>query len=130
MIRVLASLALLLTLAACDSEAKSPGVSPGVIAGHWSQETSSDQKGMTLEFDDESDKMIAHTAPDADGAHDHLHGTYSFDKAAGAVTVRCELSGKGKGDSWSGKLEGDALTLTAGASTLRFRRGTDPHQGK
>lgn len=124
--RVLVSLPLLLTLAACDSKAESAGVT----AGHWLQETPSDQQGMTLEFDAESDKMVVHTAPDEDGGHEHLRGTYSLDAASGAITVRCELGGRGKGDAWSGKLEGDSLTLSAGSSTLRFRKGDDPHRGK
>jgi hypothetical protein len=126
MIRVLVSLALFVTLAACDSAARRAGV----IAGHWSQETDSDQKGITLEFDHQSDKVLVHTAPDEEGGHDHLHGTYSFDAASGAVTVRGELGGHGKSDSWRGKLEGDHLTLTAGTGTLRFRRGDDPHRHK
>lgn len=126
MIRNLVSLALFVTLAACDSGA----TSAGAIAGHWLQETQSDQKGITLEFDDKSEKLLVHTAPEEQGGHDHLSGTYSFDAASGAVTVRAELGGHGKGDSWSGKLEGDNLTLSAGASTLRFRRGGDPHRGK
>jgi hypothetical protein len=124
MIRVLLSLALLVVLAACNSDA----TSAGVIAGHWSQETQSDKKGMTLEFDAESDKLLVHTAPDDQGAHEHLDGTYSFDAASGAVAVRCDLNGTGKGDSWTGKLQGDQLTLTAGAITLRFRKGADPHR--
>jgi hypothetical protein len=119
--RTLIPLALLATLAAC-------GAGTTAISGHWSQETGSTKEGMTLEFDPKSDSLMVHTAPDENGSHDHLHGTYTFDAQGSTVTVRCELVGKGKGDVWQGKLDGEHLALTAGATMLKFHRGGNPHE--
>ena len=82
--RLFATLALLASLAACGSDAGA-STDAGPIAGHWAQETGSDNKGMTLEFDADSDKLMVHTAPAEDGTHDHLDGTYSIDAKTGAV---------------------------------------------
>lgn len=117
------------SFAACGSGTESTAGAI-TIAGHWSQDTGSDKKGMTLQFDADSDKLMVHTAPSEDGAHDHLSGTYAIDQKSGAVTVQCELNGEGKGASWQGKLEGEHLTLTAGSDTLRFHHGDDPHEHK
>lgn len=119
--RTLIPLALLATLAACGSGTTA-------IAGHWSEETGSSKAGMMLEFDAKSDKLLVHTAPDAKGNHDHLNGTYTLDARGSTVTVRCELVGKGKGDVWQGKLDGGHLSLTAGATMLKFRQGEDSHE--
>ena len=127
--RLFATLALLASLAACGSDAGA-STDAGPIAGHWAQETGSDNKGMTLEFDADSDKLMVHTAPAEDGTHDHLDGTYSIDAKTGAVTVTCELAGHDGGDSWQGKLQGDELKLTAGATSLTFQRGGNPHGSK
>lgn len=111
----------LLALSACSSDTSA-------VSGHWSQETGTDQQGMTLEFDAKSDKLMVHTAPDASGSHDHLHGTYAFDAKANSLSVKCELNGKGKGDTWQGKVDGDHMTLTGGAVTLKFHKGESPHE--
>lgn len=110
----------LLTLSACGSDT-------AAVAGHWSQETGSEKHGMTLEFDAKSDKLMVHTAPDENGGHDHVNGTYTFDAKASSLTVKCELVGKGKGDTWQGKVDGEHMTLTGGAVTLKFHKGEDPH---
>lgn len=124
--KFLTPLVILAGFAACSADAKESRPQAS-IAGHWSQETGSDQKGMTLEFDSESDKMLVHTAPDETGAHDHLSGTYAIDAKSGEVTVQCALNGPGKGDSWTGKLDSESLTLSAGNLTLRFHKGENPH---
>src|SRR5262245_57825946 len=64
-----------------------PSADAAVLTGNWSQDTGADAKGMTLEFDGKSDKVMVHTAPRADGSHDHVDGTYTFDAAKKAVTV-------------------------------------------
>lgn len=106
---------LALVLAACGWQPASP------IAGGWSQQTADGTPGMHVEFDGGSNKFLAHTAPRADGGHDHISGTYTF--AAGAVTVQAALAGKAGPGTWTGKLEGDALTLSAGEQSLKFGRG-------
>ena len=125
-IRTLIPFALRASLYACGSDAGAASA----VAGHWSQETGTDQEGMTLEFDAGSDKLLVHTAPDADGAHEHLDGTYGFDAATSAVTVRCELMGEGKGDVWQGKLDGAHMTLSANGTEVKFHKGKDPHANK
>jgi len=124
--KLLSTFALVACFTACSSQGEDASPA-GAIAGHWSQDTGSDQKGMTLEFDSESDKMLVHTAPDETGAHAHLKGTYTIDTKSGEVSVECALNGRGNGDSWKGKLAGEHLTLTAGDSTLSFHKGEDPH---
>ncbi len=119
------TLVLLASFAACGSDAGA-SANAGTIAGHWSQETGSDKKGMTLEFDSESEKLLVHTAPAEDGSHDHLDGTYTIDAKTGEVTVKCKLDASS--DSWKGKLDGEHLTLSAGDQTLRFHKGNDPHE--
>ncbi len=82
---------------------------------------------MTLEFDSASDKLMVHTAPAEDGTHDHLSGNYSVDDKTKMVTVNCELLGAGKGDVWTGKIEGDHLNIASGETKLSFHKGGDPH---
>jgi hypothetical protein len=106
---------LALALAACGGQPQNP------LAGGWSQQTADGTPGMHVEFDGGSNKFLAHTAPRADGGHDHISGTYTF--AAGAVTVQAALAGKAGPGTWTGKQEGDALALSAGEQTLKFARG-------
>ena len=40
---------------------------------------------------------------------------------------KCELIGRGKGDTWQGTVNGDHMTLSGGAVTLKFHKGGDPH---
>lgn len=123
-LRLLFAMSLYSMLFGCGNDASTATS----IAGHWAQETGSDQQGMTLQFDATSDKLMVHTAPEADGSHDHLHGSYTFDAATTTATVRCELGGTGKGNVWTGKLANERLSLTSGSTTLKFRKGTDPHK--
>lgn len=108
-----------LFVAACSSDHP--------LAGNWSQDTGADAKGMSLEFDAKGSEVMVHTAPAADGSHDHLHGSYTFDAATKAVTVKCKLLGDGKADSWAGTLAGDTLELAAGDQKLKFKKGGKAH---
>lgn len=131
----LLALTLLSILAACGSDAATNSTAPkssatGSLAGHWNQDVSADAHGMTIEFDSESDKLIVHTAPDADGGHEHLSGTYTLDAESKAVTVRCALLGTGKGDVWKGTVDGEHLTVTSGETKLTFHKGDSPHEHK
>ena len=70
---------------------------------------------------------MVHTAPEADGTHDHLHGTYTFDAASKAVTVKCKLMGDWKSEAWTGTLAGEVLELTDGTDKLKFKKGGSAH---
>lgn len=109
----------LLLVAACSSDHP--------LAGNWSQDTGSDAKGLSVEFDVKGTEVMVHTAPAADGSHDHLHGSYTFDAASKAVTVKCKLMGDGKAESWTGTLAGDQLDLSAGDVRLKFKKGGKAH---
>ena len=73
-----------LIIAACTAKASHP------LAGNWQQETGTDAKGMTLEIDPTGTAVNVHTAPGADGGHDHIDGTCTYDAASKAVTVKCK----------------------------------------
>lgn len=126
------SCGLLLTLLGCGSKSGPGrrGEHVDSVAGHWAQDAGNGAKGMTLELDAASDNLMVHTAPEADGSHDHLHGTYAFDHASQTVTVKCELLGKGKGLEWRGMVDSERLVLTSGGTSLTFSKGADPHGGK
>ena len=115
--RSLLFLPVLLAVAACSHP----------LAGNWSQHTGTDAKGMTLEFDKTGTNVFVHTAPRADGGHDHLKGTSTFDDATQAVTVKCKLMGEGKSDTWSGKLDGKHLELASPDGKLTFNQGGEAH---
>jgi hypothetical protein len=109
-----------LVLSACGGDSHHP------LAGNWSQDTGSDAKGMSLEFDTGGSKVIVHTAPRADGSHDHPKASYTFDAATKALVVKGELQGAGKPDSWAGTLGAGQFELKAGDVVLRFRSGGKP----
>jgi hypothetical protein len=112
-----------LFLVACTAE--KPVDHP--LAGNWAQDTGTDAKGINLEFDPASAKMTVHTAPRADGTHDHPAATYTFDAATKAVTVKCKLLGDAKADTWTGTLAGAVLELAGGADKLKFKKGGSAH---
>ncbi|MFY9345669.1 MAG: hypothetical protein WAT39_24470 [Planctomycetota bacterium] len=108
----------LLLLAACGSSHP--------LAGHWSPEGQQGPVTVGIDFDADSDAVMAHV----DGPDGHSHppkGTYTFDAATKAVTVKCKLMGDGKADTWTGTLNGDALELTGGEVKLKVRRGGSAH---
>ncbi|MCB9877352.1 MAG: hypothetical protein H6835_07095 [Planctomycetes bacterium] len=99
------------------------------LAGSWSQETPDHKPGMSLSFETKEGgtRLQVHTAPDANDSHEHIHGTYTFDAATGAVSVDAELLGKGKPGKWTGKLADGHLELGAADTKLEFHQGKDPH---
>ncbi|MFK7742316.1 MAG: hypothetical protein AB8H80_18525 [Planctomycetota bacterium] len=127
--KLFAPLVLLAGLASCGADANA-NANAGPIAGHWAQETGTEKKGMTVQFDSESNKVMVHTAPAEDGSHGHVNGTYTFDAESNEVNVQCALNGKDKSDAWKGKLDGEHLSLTGGDETLKFHKGSDPHEHK
>jgi hypothetical protein len=108
-----------LALAACGSNHP--------LAGNWAQQLDGGKKGLNLEFQTGGDKVMVHTAPRDDGSHDHLHGTYTFDAATMAITVKCKLLGDGKADTWAGTLAGKALELSSADGKLAFAQGGSAH---
>lgn len=97
------------------------------LAGAWNQELPGDAHGMHVSFDTKGDRVDIGTAPRPDGTHDHLHGTYTFDAAKKAVTVKAKLLGDGKADTWTGTLDGDHLELTSADGKILFHRGEHAH---
>jgi len=97
------------------------------LAGNWSQDLGEGKQGMSLTFEVGGERILVHTAPDAEGHHDHLDGTYTFDAASRAVTVQARLGGDGQPGSWTGAVDGDHLELGAADTKLSFHRGADPH---
>ena|SRR5689334_852845 len=83
------------------------------LDGTWNQELAGGAKGMHIEFDVKSDNVEVGTAPRPDGTHDHKHGKYTFDAATKAITVKVKLGDDGKEETWTGKLDGQHLELTA-----------------
>ena len=99
------------------------------LAGSWNQITGTDAEGMTIDFEKHGDKVSVHLAPRPDGGHDHAEGelVYTYDAETKAVTVKAELMGRGKGDTWSGKLDGEILELGAADTVLKFQKGKPAH---
>ncbi len=105
-----------LLLAACSSDHP--------LAGGWGQQLPGNAHGMVLEFELGGQRVTVHAAPRPDGTHDHVEGvTYAWDAAAKSITVRGPLLGAGKGDTWSGRVEGDRMELGAAEGKLVFQRG-------
>ena len=97
------------------------------LAGNWSQKTADGSVGMSLEFDTGSDRLMVHTAPRADGGHDHVNGTYTWDATAKTLSVKAPLLGEGKADAWSGSMNDSTIELTSPDGKLAFQRGGKPH---
>lgn len=112
-----------LLFAACGHDHAHGAASDHPLGGMWVQDTGSDAKGFGLEFDTKGSACELHTAPRADGSHDHVHGTYTFDAASKAVTVKCKLLGDAKADTWAGTLGTGVLELTGGADKVTLKPG-------
>ena len=99
------------------------------MGGSWNQITGTEAEGMTIDFEKHGNKVSVHLAPREDGGHDHAHGelVYTYDPESHAVTVKAELLGHDKGDTWSGKVDGDKLELGAADTLLKFKRGVSAH---
>jgi len=95
------------------------------MGGSWNQVTGTEKEGMTIDFERHGNKVSVHLAPRPDGTHDHAHGelVYTYTDETKAVTVKAELLGDGKGDTWTGKVDGDNLELGAADTVLKFKRG-------
>jgi len=117
----------LLTVTAVTIASCGDGGSP--MGGSWNQITGTDAEGMTIDFEKHGNKVAVHLAPDPDGGHGHADGelTYTYDDETKAVTVKAELLGHGKGDTWSGKLAGETLELGAADIVLKFKKGKSAH---
>lgn len=97
------------------------------LAGNWNQELPGGKAGMHISFDTKGSAIEASTPPRADGSHDHVRGTYTFDAASKAVTIKLALLGADQPDTWAGKVDGEHLELTAGTTKLVFHRGAHAH---
>ena len=93
------------------------------LGGMWVQDTGSEAKGFGLQFNTKGTDCDLHTAPRADGTHDHEHGSYTFDATTKAVTVTCKLLGPGKAEAWAGTLGVGVLELTGGADKVTLKPG-------
>lgn len=91
------------------------------LAGNWTQVTADAKAGMTLEFEVGGTRLNVHTAPAADGGHDHVHGTYTFDAATKQLTVQAPLLGAGKAEAWSGSIDAGKLQLSSPDGKLAFQ---------
>lgn len=109
----------ILLLAACGDDHP--------LAGNWSQKTADGSPGMSLGFDTEGDRVMVHTAPDADGHHDHVSGIYTWDGTAKTLSVKAPLLGDGKAEAWSGSMNDSTIELTSPDGKLMFQRGGKPH---
>lgn len=96
------------------------------LGGHWkADKPPAPVEKLGIDFDANSDAVLTHLDT-ADG-HGHKKGTYTFDAATMAVTVKCLVLGDGKSDTWTGKLAGDTLELTGGTDKVTFKKGGSAH---
>jgi hypothetical protein len=109
-----------LALAACTKH-ESSVVDTSSLGGKWKTEPPpASLENHSLDLDSGSDKAMVHF--DTAGEHVHKYGTYTFDPATKALTVRCLVLGEGKPDVWTGTVTGDAMTLSAGDSKLSLKK--------
>ncbi len=113
-----------LLFAACKHDHAAASDHP--LGGGWVQDTGSAAKGFSLTFNTKGSECQLHTAPAADGLHDHLDGTYTFDAATKALTVKAKLLGDGKADTWTGTVAAGRLELAGGTDKVVMKPG-DPH---
>lgn len=121
--KLLLALVPALLFAACGHDHDHGTASDHPLGGTWVQQLAGDAKGFGLAFDTKGSACEMHTAPRADGSHDHVGGTYTFDAATKAVTVKCKLLGDGKADSWAGTLGTGVLELTGGTDKVTLKPG-------
>jgi len=86
----------LLVLAACGSTHP--------LAGHWHEQK---QAGISLNFDDKSDKFLGHGHGTDHSSHDHLRGTYRLEGAA--LEIQGSWDGTGEAVHWKGTLNGGQI---------------------
>lgn len=110
----------LLALASCSGPAHP-------LAGGWSQQLPDGKPGIHLEFDGKGEKVVVHAAPRADGTHGHPKATCTWDAATSTVSITGNLVDEGKSGTWTGRLDGDHLELSAADGKLVFHRGGSAH---
>lgn len=86
----------LLVLAACGSSHP--------LAGHWHEQK---QDGISLNFDDKSDKFLGHGHGTDHSSHDHLHGTYRLEGAA--LEIKGTWEETKEEVHWKGTLNGGQI---------------------
>ena len=118
---------LLVSLALLFSSACGAGGSQNPLAGNWTEVRALDAPAMTLSFDAESDQMMVHGRPQADGTHSHAMGTYVFDANTGTVTVTGRILEGVDQEVWKGTVTSEGLELAGADTKLAFRPGSDPH---
>ena len=102
--------------AACSEDDHHP------LAGHWNEQTGTEKKGCTINF--EEGNCYLHTAPREDGTHDHDHGPFTFDEKTGAIAITFE----GEAGKWNGKLADHTLTVSAAdGKQMTFKVGKAAH---
>lgn len=106
-----------LLLAACSSD--------NPMAGHWAMQGAAGPLKVGLEFHGSNGKVLAHV--DGPDGHAHIDGTYTYDAATKAVTVKGKFLGDAKGDTWTGTVAGDEVKLTSGADSFTFKKGGSAH---
>lgn len=96
------------------------------LDGHWNQVTADGKPGITIEFDTKSSECGLHGAPREDGGHRHASGTYTYDAATQALTVKMKLLEDGP-EQWTGKLVDGKLELSSAGAKLEFKKGAAAH---
>ncbi len=97
------------------------------LEGSWNQQLAGGKKGMSVTFSTKSDEFLMHGPPRADGGHDHVSGTYIFDEASGAITVKAKLLGDNGPAEFSGTLADGTLSLGSADGKLEFKVGAAAH---
>lgn len=120
--KLLLALVPALLFAACGHDHAHGSASDHPLGGQWKQDTGGKGEGFGLVFNTKGSDCEVHTAPRADGTHDHIDGTYTFDAATKAVTVKCKLL-EGKPDNWAGTLGAGVLELTSGTDKVTLKPG-------
>lgn len=115
----------LLLLFALFSFAACSGGHP--LEGSWNEQLADGKPGMSIQFSMKSDECYVHGRPEADGHHDHVNGTYTFDEAAGKVMVNAKLLGDKGPAEWSGTLVDGKLSLGSADQKLEFALGKAAH---
>lgn len=116
--RRFAMIAVLSAFAACSGHP---------LEGAWNEDLAGGKKGMTLEFNTKGTECMVHTAPAADGSHDHVKGTYTFDEKSNALTVNARLLGADKSDAFTGTLGNGHIELSSADGKLKFEKGDGAH---
>ncbi len=72
------------------------------LAGTWHADG---ENGISMNFDDKSDKFLGHGAGTDHASHDHLRGTYVLQGTA--LELQGAWDGTGEKVHWKGSIRGD-----------------------